>query len=252
MKIEDTKKFANYYFPRVSYLAQSQPKITSKLLKYIYAKKKIHRNSKSLKYNISRISYVILSKHTSCHSTKLPPPPPPNNIFIEDYRAIQNTSPIPHFLLAEKQAQKITYLPNKSETSLPIAEIYRQSAYLPCNQNDPTYPFDRMEKMEITVSSKRYTIRTCRGSDHRSPATGPRVFVFISARTAEREKERERKRWSESLEGGRRPRILVIGPGESRLGERRASDWLSHDPPEVPEAIQDPLLLRYNFHDTHG
>lgn len=40
MKIEDIKKFANYYFPRVSYLAQSQPKITSKLLKYIYAKKK--------------------------------------------------------------------------------------------------------------------------------------------------------------------------------------------------------------------
>lgn len=77
MKIEDIKKFANYYFPRVSYLAQSQPKITSKLLKYIYAKKKIHRNSKSLKYNISRISYVILSKHTSCHSTKLPPPPLP-------------------------------------------------------------------------------------------------------------------------------------------------------------------------------
>ena len=43
-------------------------------------------------------------------------------------------------------------------------------------------------------------------------------------------------------------------PGESRLGERQASDWLSRDLPEVPEAIQDPPLLaalHYNFHDTH-
>lgn len=43
-------------------------------------------------------------------------------------------------------------------------------------------------------------------------------------------------------------------PGESRLGERRASDWLSHDLPEVPEAIQNPPLLaslRYNFHGIH-
>lgn len=31
-------------------------------------------------------------------------------------------------------------------------------------------------------------------------------------------------------------------PGESRLGERRTNDWLSHDLPEVPEAIQNPLL----------
>lgn len=129
-----------------------------------------------------------------------PPPPPPNNIFIEDYRAIQNTSPIPHFLLAEKQAQKITYLPNKSETSLPIAETYRQSAYLPCNQNDPTYPFDRMEKMEITVSSKRYTIRTW----VRSPITGHGATSFrVHKRAHSRKRKREREKTLVGIVGRR-------------------------------------------------
>lgn len=71
----------------------------------------------------------------------------------------------------------------------------------------------------------------------RSPITGHGTTGPFSRAYA---RKRTGVRWAESFGGGRRPRIFVIGPGESRLGERRASDWLSHDLPEVPEAIQDP------------
>lgn len=94
-----------------SYLTQSWPKVTTKLLRYIYAKKKkkIHRNSKSLKYNISRISCVVLSKHTSYHSTKLPsslPPSPPPIIYLSKITARFKTLRRSHTFSSRKNKRR--------------------------------------------------------------------------------------------------------------------------------------------------
>lgn len=82
------------------------------------------------------------------------------------------------------------------------------------------------------------TIRACRLgrspiTDHR-PRGAPR-FSWCPRDTGYSRGEERRNDSRRSTTNDLRNR-----PGESRLGERRTSDWLSHDLPEVPEAIQDP------------
>lgn len=200
--------------------------------------------------NIISHEYLIISfeTHLHYHSTKLPP-----IIYLSKITARFKTLRRSHTFSSRKNERRKsrTCQTKVKPLCLQRKPIDSLRIFLATGTIRRT-PLIAWKKWKSLFSSERDTIRTCRGSDHRSPATEPRVF-----RVHKRAHGQERKRGrgnvgQKSLEGGRRPRILVIGPGESRLGERRASDWLSHDPPEVPEAIQDPLLLRYNFHDTHG